>query len=99
NLASLRIAGRGFSVECETQNLSDRLIRILRRCNSISIAEREKQKLPVRGKRDCTAGLSTHPAPAVTPDYLKSLQTRLAIGDHQSSARQRNAGSDRRAGF
>ena len=89
--AEVGIAGGGFAVQRQVQDLAYGLVRILGRGEALAVANREEQRLAVGREGDCPAFLAAFALGHLVPQHLESspLQRGGVGGEGQLGARQR----------
>ena len=90
-LAEVGIAGGGFAVQRQAQDLADGLVRILRGGEALAVANREEQILAVGREGDRAAFLAAPALGHLAPQHLEVLQSGRGGSDVQPGAGQRQA--------
>ena len=78
--AEVGIAGRGFAVEGQAQDLADWLVRVLSGGHALAVADGHKQILAVGGEGDLATGLTALTARHLAPQHFEVFEAGVASG-------------------
>src|SRR5260370_39984620 len=86
--AEVGIAGGGFAIQRQSQDLAYGLVRILGRGHALAVADREEQIRAVGGESDLRTRPAAFAPGHLAPQHIEIFQSRIAGAGVQPCARQ-----------